>query len=297
MTVTSNPIISAEANNYMLNYDLQFAEPRPTERRTHSIMLDHVFDSIVSILERSGYKLSIKEIDNDFLDFQVKADKKKYSNPELDPTLHDINKQNSFWIVVEDNCSEIIGTIAGRLCETNSFLSLCEYYEFWYGDKIRFSNPLNIVYEEYDRIPHGAVAYDGSMWIRPDHRNRGLSWALSRLCRLTAVRMWSPEWIFGFGFEAVTSARLPTSVYGYPRAGRFATGFKFPGHPAQTIYLATMTVLEAHQGASQDWQYLSARPTLVLDQAFANELRMRRNIEAQRQKALDTHEVLHAAIA
>ena len=236
-------------NSYMLNHDLLIAERRPTERRSNSIIINHVFDSIVSALDRSGYKTSIKEIIDDFLEFQVKADRKKYSNPELDPTLHDLDHQNSFWIVVENDRDEIIGTIAARLCEINCFFSLCEYYKFWYGDKIQFSEPLNIVYQEYDRVPHGAVAYDGAMWVHPDHRNRGLSWALSRLCRLTAVRMWSPDWIFGFGFEAVTSARLPTSVYGYPRSGRFATGFKFPGHPAQSIHLATMTVSEAHQSA------------------------------------------------
>ena len=58
-----------------------------------------------------------------------------------------------------------------------------------------------------------------------------------------------------------------------------------------------MTVSEAHQGASQDWQYLSDRPRLLLDQAFANELRIRRRVEAQRYVALDIHEALDAAIA
>lgn len=260
-------------------------------------MLDNVFGSIVSVLERSGYQLAIGEINSGFLEFQFSADRKKYSNPELDPTLHNLDEKNSFWIVVKDENNETIGTIAGRLCEIESFLSLCEYYRFWYGEKIRFSEPLNIVYAGYDRIPTGTAVFDGAMWIRPDHRNRGLSWALSRLCRLTAMRLWKPEWIFGFGFQAVTRAHLPTSVYGYPRHEVFATGFKFPGYPAQTIHLATMTISEAIQGACQDWRYLTARPTLLLDQAFANELRIRRRIEGQQAKALDAIAPPRAAIA
>lgn len=260
-------------------------------------MLDHVFGLVVSLLERSGYQLAVGKLNAEFLQFQVKAERKKYSNPELDPTLHELSEKNSFWIVVTDEDNETVGTIAGRLCKIESFLPICEYYEFWYGQKIRFSEPLNIVYQEHDRVPNGAVAYDGAMWVRPDHRNRGLSWALSRLCRLTAVRMWNPEWIFGFGFEAVTGACLVTSNYGYPRSGLFATGFKFPGHPAQSIHLATMTVSEAVQGAVQDWHYLAARPGLLLNEAFADELRIRRRIAAQEAQMLDAYALPRAAIA
>lgn len=234
---------------------------------------ESVFESILSMLCRSGYQLVIRNITSEFLDFQIWADKKKYSNPELDPTLHDLDEHNSFWIEIKDQLNKTIGTVSGRLCNIGCFLSLCRYYEFWYGDKIRFREPLNIVYEDFDRIPSGRSVYDGAMWIRPDHRNRGLSWALSRLCRLTAMRMWQPEWIFGFGFEAVTRAGLPKAVYGYRRHGRFATGFKFPGHPSQSIFLATMTAGEVMRSAAEDRLYLASRPGLLLDEAFANELR------------------------
>ena len=124
-----------------------------------------------------------------------------------------------------------------------------------------------------------------------------LSWALSRLCRLTAIQLWQPEWIFGFGFEAVTRAGLPNSVYGYPRHGMFATGFKFPGHPSQTIYLATMTAAEALSNAALDQRYLKARPELRMDQEFANELRLRRQRADRVRVATAIKTAHHAAIA
>ncbi len=249
------------------------------------------------MLQRSGYRLVISEITPEFLDFQIRADRKKYSNPELDPTLHELNSNNSFWIEIKDDVNDTIGTISGRLCEFDCFVSQCRCYEFWYGKKIRFYEPLNIVYEDSKRIPDGASVYDGAMWVRPDHRNRGLSWALSRLCRLTAIRLWQPDWIFGFGFEAVTRAGLPKSVYGYPRHGVFATGFKFPGYPAQTIYLATMTAAEAIHSAAQDQCYLAARPGLRLDQEFANELRDRRQGADREMDAATVQTEQYAAIA
>lgn len=245
-------------------------------------MPDRVFDAIVSAVQRSGYRIVIGKITNEFLEFQMRADKKKYSNPELDPTLHDLDDNNSFWIEIKDREGDTIGTIAGRLCQIDSLISLCRSYRFWYGDKISFSEPLAIVYADHDRIPQGRVVYDGAMWIRPDHRKRGISWALSRLCRLTAIRMWEPAWIFGFGFPAVSRARLPTSVYGYPHHQIFADGFKVPGYPAQSIFLATMTAAEARRSAAEDELLLADHPGLMFDEAFAEELKRARETDAIR---------------
>lgn len=260
-------------------------------------MVEQVFESLVLALRRSGYQLSIEKITDDFLTFQVRAEQKKFSNPELDPNLHDLDEHNSLWIKIKDRNGDTIATIAARLCHIESLIPLCEYYEFWYGDKIRFTTPLNLVYDNLSDMPFGGAAYDGAMWVRPDHRGRGLSWILSRLCRLSAIRKWDPDWIFGFGFEAVTRARLPKSVYGYPRFGIFATGFKFPGHPTQSIYLASMTSDEAHRGAAEDLRYLTDRPDFVLGRAFAQELTAMRHEEIRRQAIADAIETGERAIA
>lgn len=248
-------------------------------------MLDLVYNSIKTALERSGYRLAVGEITLDFLEFQFTADQKKYSNPELDPTLHDLDENNSFWIEIKDKSNDTVATMASRLHRIESLFSLCEYHRFWYGEKIRILEPLNIVYTDQDRMPQGTASYDGALWVRPDHRNRGLSWALCRLCRLTAIRMWKPEWIFAFGFQGVARAGLLTTIYGYPRYGKFATGFKFPGYPGQPIYLATMTAAEVIRDAADDWHFLTSRPNLVLDQAFADDLRERRRREAAAEQA------------
>ena len=263
----------------------------------HHIMVDDVFDLIISVLDRSGYHLVAGEITSDYLDFQMRAEQKKYSNPEFDPTLHQLDRHNSLWLEIRDKDEETIGTISGRYCKIESFFSICSSYEFWYGDKIRFSEPLNIVYTHYDRVPIGNTVYDGAMWVRPDHRNRGLSWALSRLCRLTALRMWTVDWIFGFGFPAVTKARLPTSVYGYPHHEMFATGFKFPGYPPQSIHLATMTHAEAMLGVVEDWQHLNTRPIPAMGPEFARELRALRAREASEAALAESHCQQSAAIA
>lgn len=263
----------------------------------HHLVVDGVFDLIISVLEKSGYHLVTGGITSDYLDFQMRAEQKKYSNPEFDPTLHQLDRHNSFWLEIRDKDEETIGTISGRYCKIKSFFSICRSYEFWYGDKIRFSEPLNIVYTHYDRVPIGNALYDGAMWVRPDHRNRGLSWVLSRLCRLTALRMWTVDWIFGFGFPAVTKARLPTSVYGYPNHEIFATGFKFPGYPPLSIHLATMTHAEAMLGVVEDWQDLNTRPSLAMGPEFARELRSLRARDASEAAMAETQHQQSAAIA
>ncbi len=260
-------------------------------------MLEQVFETLVMALRRNGYQLVVDKITDEFLTFQVKAEQKKYSNPELDPNLHDLDERNSIWIKIKDDKGDTIATIAARLCYIDSLISLCEHYEFWYGEKIRFTTPLNLVYDNISDMPYGSTAYDGAMWVRPDHRGRGLSWVLSRLCRMIAIRKWNPDWIFGFGFEAVTRAQLPRSVYGYPRFGIFATGFKFPGHPTQTIYLASMTNDEALRGAAEDWRYLTARPNFVLGRSFAQELKAWRQEEIRRQAIAEALATGERAIA
>lgn len=245
-------------------------------------MLDRAFKAVESMLERSGYGLAIGVIDQAFLEFQLHAAKKRYPNPEFDPTLHDLDDGNSFWVRLTDREGSTVAVVAGRRCEIDGLLRVCESYELWYGDKIRFSEPLEIVYRQEDRLPRGLCAYDGAMWIRPDHRTRGLPWALGRLSRLTSIRRWEPEWIFGFAFEHVTGSRLLTAYYGYPYHALFATGFKFPGHPDHSLHLATMTRAEALLGVAADLEELTARPDLVFDRAFAQELKEQGTREPRR---------------
>ena len=287
----------ANQSGHAVKIQENFPLPSSTKSDAHHIMIDDVFDLIISILNRSGYHLVTGEITSEFLDFQMRAKQKKYSNPEFDPTLHELNSHNSIWLEIRDKDDETIGTISGRYCQIESFFSICRSYKFWYGDKIHFSEPLNIVYTHYDRVPIGNTVYDGAMWVRPDHRNRGLSWALSRLCRLTALRMWTFNWVFGFGFPGVTKARLPTSVYGYPHHEMFATGFKFPGYPAQSIHLATMTRAEAMLGVVEDWKQLNTRPFLAMGPDFARELRIQRARDAMEPELAETHSQQSAAIA
>ena len=245
-------------------------------------MLEHAFEAIVSMLRRSGYGLVVKGIDQAFYEYQLQAERKKYPNPEFDPMLHGLDESNSFWIRLTDSEDETVAVVAGRRCKIDGFLESCGSYELWYGDKIRFSEPLEIVYRQDDRLPRGVCTFDGAMWIRPDHRGRGLPWALGRLCRLTAIRKWEPEWFFGFAFQHVSGSGLLTSYYGYPSLVLFTTAFKFPGHPHHSLHLATMTLAEALQGAAADLDELAARPELIFGEAFAQALKRRRTLERRK---------------
>lgn len=237
---------------------------------------DTVIDAINDIIERSGIYYSQEPIDDDFMQILSKIDGKKAGNPEFDPSLHEFGHDNSFWLGFRDRSGELIATVAARRFEADAFLENCRSYRLWYGEKIRFTEPLEIVLGQYDRIPAGAASFIGAGWVRPDWRGRGLSWAFTRLGYFLAIRRWQPDWVFAMVFAGIAKAMMPTFNYGFPRSDLFATGYRVPGFSRQNLFLLTMTLQEAYELAASDRRFLADRPRLMIDSIFGDQLRAHR---------------------
>jgi len=73
----------------------------------------------------------------------------------------------------------------------------------------------------------GRVAYVGGLWIRPDHRGRGLARIMPRVGRSLAHLRWTPDFMFSHVVDRLLDAGLE-EVYGYPhrhRGLRFRTRY------------------------------------------------------------------------
>lgn len=241
------------------------------------MLANETIDMIIELLERTGFSCSVKPIDEDLMHLLSQADGKKAGNPEFDHSLHDLHENNSFWIGCGDQTGEIIATVAGRQIEISAFIETCRSYQLWYGDKIRFTEPLDIVIDHYDRIPAGNVAYIGAGWVRPDWRGRGMSWALTRLAHFLAVKRWTPDWVVGMAFSGIAKSQVPIINYGFPQIDLLATGYRLPGFCRQDVHLLTMTRQEANDLAIGDQQFLAQRPDLLLDSSFGEHLRTQRH--------------------
>lgn len=235
-----------------------------------------MIDSIDRLFERSGIYYSRYAVDENFMQVLSRADGKKAGNPEFDPSLHDLREDNSFWLGCHDVSGELIATVAARLLNAESFLETCRSYRLWYGDKILFTEPLDIVFGQCERMPNSNASFMGAAWVRPDWRGRGLSWALTRLGYFTAMARWWPDWVIAMVFAGIAQAMMPAVNYGFPRSDLFATGYRVPGFSRQNLFLLTMTREEALDLAVGDGRFLQDHPRLVLEPGFGDQLRLRR---------------------
>lgn len=236
-----------------------------------------MIDAVGRLFERSGIFYTEKPIDEDFMRVLSKIDGKKAGNPEFDPSLHELDENNSFWLGCRDRSGELIATVAARRLEADPFIETCRSYRLWYGEKIRFTEPLEIVFAQYDRVPAGVASFLGAGWVRPDWRGRGLSWAFTRLGYFLAIRRWQPDWVFGMVFAGIAQSMIPTVDYGFPQSDLFATGYRVPGFSRQNLFLLTMTRQEALELAADDQEFLAECPHLLIDSAFGDQLRIQRH--------------------
>ena len=233
--------------------------------------------AINHLFEREGIFYTQKTVDEDFMRALFRADGKKAGNPEFDSSLHDFCAANSFWLGCHDRHGDLIATVAARKIDSSSFLESCRSYRLWYGDKLHFTETLEIVTNQYDRLPSGETAFLGAAWVRPDWRGRGLSWALTRLAYYAAIEKWQLDWLIALVFSGIANAKMPSVNYGFPRADLFANNYRLLGFSKQLLFLLTMTQAEALALAATDLRFLTDHPNLTINSRFGDELRVRRH--------------------
>ncbi|MEM7444268.1 MAG: hypothetical protein AAF414_13160 [Pseudomonadota bacterium] len=209
----------------------------------------------------------------DFKTVAFAVEGKRSGNPEFDPDLHTLTPANSFWIRFREPDGSTIAFIAARLINTNSLRAMAADRSLWYGDTVRFNEPLDLISDEDDPVLSGRIVLDGSMWVDPSYRGRAYSWCLSRMLRCVSCDLWDPDHYFGFSLTGLAKSRLPIYSYGYASIDHFARDYLVPGLPRFDLYVTPLSRQQALAQFAMDLAFLQSSPDLVLDQDFSKSLK------------------------
>lgn len=237
------------------------------------IAVNHAYSRLDLLLQESEFSYFVEPINDNFTQTILRAEGKKWGNPEFDCTLHEFSERNSFWIGCKDRNGDVVSTVAARHLKVDSVIEESRTYRLWYGSKIRFTEPLDIILQDSDRVPSGSIVFAGCSWVRPDHRGNGLSWALARMAYYRAMRMWQPQWIFAIALTGIFKSAVATVDFGFTNVEYFARDFRIPGLGLQDVYLMNMTGQDAVALARSDIEFANSRPQLRLDRSFGDELK------------------------
>lgn len=123
----------------------------------------------------------------------------------FDPTLHDLNQNNSFWIAGQDEAGNLVHTQAVRLIDIKQ-QKLSDYLAENFRDFPPGGVPLDMDASNYQAGPgatriSGRLAYHGEVWLKPgesSYRGTGIAAVLGRYAQAMAMMAWSPDYVFGF---------------------------------------------------------------------------------------------------
>lgn len=230
-------------------------------------------NEIADLVRRSGAQVEVRPGVKGFKAAAFAIEGKRSGNPEFDPDLHPLTPANSFWIRFREPDGSTVAFIAARLIKTNSLRAMAADHSLWYGDKVRFTEPLELVSDPSDPVLSGTIVLDGSMWVDPSYRGRAYSWCLSRMLRCVSYDLWDPDHYFGFSLTGLAKSRLPVYGYGYASIDHFARNYLVPGLPRFDLYVTPLAREQAKLQFAMDLAFLQSSPDLVLDQAFSKSLK------------------------
>lgn len=230
-------------------------------------------NEIADLVRRSGAQVEVRPGVEGFKTVAFAVEGKRSGNPEFDPDLHPLTPANSFWIRFREPDDSTIAFIAARLIQTGSLREMAVDRSLWYGDKIRFREPLDVVSNPEDPVLSGEIVLDGSMWVDPSYRGRAYSWCLSRMLRCVACDLWDPDHYFGFSLAKLAASRLPVYSYGYASIDHFAREYLVPGLPRCDLYITPLNRQQAKVQFAMDLAFLQSSPDLVLDRDFSQSLK------------------------
>jgi hypothetical protein len=169
-------------------------------------------------------------------------------NPAFDPSCSRLSPENGFWLDVRAG-SETIATSAARLLTTEDFVAAMRSMSLWYDRP-----PLTAELAISASLPliSGAVGHEGGLWIRADHRKRGLSALLPHLNRALCLRQWDIDWQTGITHRALTESGLVKRAYGFPHIVRCFDGYLPVTRKTERLYLVYMSRQELLDGLDLD---------------------------------------------
>lgn len=170
------------------------------------------------LFEESVSRGMYLEFGNDFERFRkvLHLERNQEITPPFDPRLHDLNEENSFWIVGRTADGRVAHTQAIRLFDLGK-----RTLGAWLTDCFRDFPPVGLELDlnasgfragPGSRKMAGRVCYHGEMWLAEgagDFRGEGMSSLMTRMGFLAALNQFAPDYIFAFMAAPVAFKGLP----------------------------------------------------------------------------------------
>ena len=179
--------------------------------------------NIIRELEVAGMRL---EIGGDFGAYRklrhAQADRPPLY-PIFDVASSFIDDSNAFWVCGFNDKNELIHTQVIRhidMTGTNLRHHL-EHHRHKYLTPGMIADPDHIQFSELPSLEHitGRVCYHGEFWLKGGDgglRNQGFTSLMSRIVFEIALKLWSPDYLFGFVPMELAMKGIPVR-YGYTR--------------------------------------------------------------------------------
>jgi len=158
------------------------------------------------ILHASGIRLEIGTDFDKYAEIVKKGRPIQGLGAPFDPALHDLNKDNAFWLVAYDQDDVLIHTQAAKLIPLGG-KNLSKYMLTGFRDFPPALPDIDFERSRYRATPgahaiKGDVVYHGDIWINAEagkaYRGVGLSSVFARYGLMLVMERWNPDFIFGF---------------------------------------------------------------------------------------------------
>jgi hypothetical protein len=142
----------------------------------------------------------------------------------FDPRHSDISAENGFWLAGEDDGGEIVCTNVARIHDWRETNFVREAVPLFYGRDEPGATCV-IPAASAVRSISGVVQNMGAMWLRPDHRGRGMAKWATRILKAYGLSRWPIDWVVSY-----IRGRDIDSGLGYVYGGQhFVRGIYYPG--------------------------------------------------------------------
>lgn len=197
-----------------------------------------------SLLWNSGYSTSINDNLDSWVDYYLEANPNGVINSAVNPAIHDLHPDNSFWLAVyKRGTREIVACIAHRMIETDNFLEYQRSQKLWFGERADKLPPLDLA-QPADAYPDakGLIAYPAGLLVLPSERRSGLAWILIRIARAYALMRWPHlSWGCGNSLEGTAARGLPFNTYGYTRCDLLVDGWFEDTKQSQKVFMTSVS--------------------------------------------------------
>jgi hypothetical protein len=213
-------------------------------------ILQRFIDYAWEWLDRGNYTLSIDTEMGRWAAVMRDVAKNSLVNPAFDPCNSRLSPDNAFWLDVRAG-SATIATSAARVLATEDLFEKMRDMSLWYA-RPPADPPLSL--SPTRPLPNiaGCVGHEGGLWVRPDHRKRGLSALLPHLNRALCLRQWDVDWQTGITHGPLTESGLVERAYGFPHIVRCFDGYLPITRKIERLYLVYMSREELLAGLGVD---------------------------------------------